>query len=168
MKKEVRLYNILLPIWLLWIFPQVWLFILPGNLLIDCLVLTITLAALKHRSKWAVVRQLWWRFWMLGFLADAAGVLWMVLALLPVWARTGTAYPLWWDKSLSYVMHNPFGHPAAFLWTLAAVALAGYCIYRFDKRAMKNCVLLSEGERHKIALAMAIITAPWLFFISLC
>ena len=140
MKKEVRLYNILLPIWLLWIFPQVWLFILPGNLLIDCLVLTITLAALKHRSKWAVVRQLWWRFWMLGFLADAAGVLWMVLALLPVWA---------------------------FLWTLAAVALAGYCIYRFDKRAMKNCVLLSEGERHKIALAMAIITAPWLFFISL-
>ena len=71
---------------------------------------------------------------MLGFLADAAGVLWMVLALLPVWARTGTAYPLWWDKSLSYVMHNPFGHPAAFLWTLAAVALAGYCIYRFDKR----------------------------------
>ena len=64
-------------------------------------------------------------------------------------------------------MHNPFGHPAAFLWTLAAVALAGYCIYRFDKRAMKNCVLLSEGEKRKIALSMAVITAPWLFFIPM-
>lgn len=37
MKKEVRLYNVLFPIWLLWIFPQVWRFLLPGNLLIDCL-----------------------------------------------------------------------------------------------------------------------------------
>ena len=64
-------------------------------------------------------------------------------------------------------MYNPFGHPAAFLWTLAGIALAGYCIYRFDKWAMKSCVLLSEGERHKIALAMAVITAPWLFFIPL-
>ena len=40
-KKPVRLYNILLPIWLLWIFPQVWLVILPGNLLIDCAVLLL-------------------------------------------------------------------------------------------------------------------------------
>ena len=34
MKRTVRLYNILLPIWLLWIFPQVWLIVLPGNLAI--------------------------------------------------------------------------------------------------------------------------------------
>ena len=136
MKKEVRLYNVLLPVWLLWIFPQVWLVILPGNLLIDCLVLTGALFVLKHRNKWAVVRKLWWKFWLLY-------------------------------ESLSYAMHNPFGHPVAFLWTLAGVTLAGYCIYRFDKWAMKSCVLLSEGERHKIALAMAMITAPWLFFIPL-
>ena len=47
MKKEVRLYNVLLPVWLLWIFPQVWLVILPGNLLIDCLVLTGALFVLE-------------------------------------------------------------------------------------------------------------------------
>ena len=29
-KRPARLYNILLPIWLLWIFPHVWLIILPG------------------------------------------------------------------------------------------------------------------------------------------
>lgn len=51
MKKEVRLYNVLFPIWLLWIFPQVWLVLLPGNLLIDCLVLTGALFVLKCRSK---------------------------------------------------------------------------------------------------------------------
>ena len=45
--------------------------------------------------------------------------------------------------------------------------MAGYCIYRFDKRAMKNCVLLNGGEKHKIALTMAVLTAPWLFFIPM-
>ena len=64
-------------------------------------------------------------------------------------------------------MYNPFGYPAAFLWTLAGVTLAGYCIYRFDKWAMKQCVLLNGGEKHKIALAMAVITAPWLFFVPI-
>ena len=164
MKKEVRLYNVLFPIWLLWIFPQVWLVLLPGNLLIDCLVLTGALFVLKCRSKWAVVRQLWWKFWLLGFLADFVGVLWMMLALSIV---SNAEAHSWWYDSLSYAMHNPFGHPAAFLWTLAAVALAGYCIYRFDKRAMKKCILLSKEEKLKIALAMAVITAPWLFFIPM-
>ena len=164
MKKEVRLYNVLLPIWLLWIFPQMWLFILPGNLLIDCLVLTVTLLVLKHQNKRAVVRQLWLKFWLLGFLADFIGILWMMLALLIVSNAEANS---WWYESLSYAMCNPFGHPAAFLWTLAGVALAGYCIYRFDRRGMKNCILLNEGEKHKIALAMAVITAPWLFFIPL-
>ena len=164
MKKEVRLYNVLLPIWLLWILPQVWLLILPGNLLIDCLVLTVTLFVLKHPGKWAVVKQLWWKFWLLGFLADFIGVLWMLLALSIV---SNAEAHSWWYESLSYAMYNPFGHPIAFFWTLAGVALAGYCIYHFDKRVMKNCILLSDAEKHKVALSMAVITAPWLFFVPI-
>ena len=164
MKKQVRLYNVLFPIWVLWLFPQVLAIVLPGNLAIDCLVLFFALLCLKHTQKGAVVKQLWWKFWLLGFLADFVGVLWMTLALS---IAEDAKVHSWLYESLSYVMYNPFGHPAAFLWTLAGVALAGYCIYRFDKWAMKNCALLSEGERHKIALAMAIITAPWLFFIPI-
>ena len=46
MKRDVKLYNVLLPIWILYFFPQVWLITLPGNLLNDCAALLITLAAL--------------------------------------------------------------------------------------------------------------------------
>ena len=45
------------------------------------------------------------------------------------------------------------------------MALAGVCIYFFDKRAMGSCELLDDRQRHVVALAMAIVTAPWLFFI---
>ena len=44
MNKEVRLYNVILPIWILWLFPQLFIIVAPANLLVDCLVLT---AALK-------------------------------------------------------------------------------------------------------------------------
>ena len=66
---------------------------------------------------------------------------------------------------MSHVTHNPFHNPWAFLWTLAGVAVAGVCIYLFDKRNMRSCQALTERERRVIALSMAIVTAPWLFFI---
>lgn len=162
MKKTVRLYNVIFPIWLLLLFPQVWLIALPGNLAVDCLVLLAALTVMRQRQKGAIVKKLWWRFWLLGFGADAAGVVWMGLGLLPAWVMPGWSA---WEDSVGHITHNAFAHPAAFAWTLAGVALSGTCIYFFDKRAMAACPQLSDSQRHKIALAMAAVTAPWLFFI---
>ena len=162
MKREHRLYNVIFPIWMLALFPQVWLIVIPGNLLVDCLVLLLTLLALKHRDKGGVVKQLWWKFWLLGFAADAIGVAWMLLGWL-----LAVPFGSWWESSVGHIMHNAFAHPAAFLWTLVGVALAGVCIYCFDKKAMGRCDLLTAREKHIIALAMALVTAPWLFFIPM-
>lgn len=160
MKKEIRLYNVILPIWLLLIFPQAWLIVVPGNLIVDCLVLLIALAALKHQGKKAVFKQVWWKLWLLGFAADAVGVAWMFLGWL-LYLPFGDV----WENTVGHISHNAFAHPAAFLWTLAGVVLAGVCIYFFDKKAMAKCGLLSHREKHIIALTMAVVTAPWLFFI---
>lgn len=159
--KKTRLYNIILPVWLILAIPSpLWLAVLPGNLLVDCAVLFFTLLALKHAQKGAVVKQLWWKFWLLGFAADAVGVVWMFLGLLG-YIPFGTA----WEDTVSHAAHNPFHNPWAFLWMLAGVALSGVCIYFFDRRAMKSCGLLTDREKHITALAMAVVTAPYLFFI---
>ena len=158
MKQQVKLYNVLFPVWLLWLFPQVLLIVLPGNLAIDCLVLFCALRALKHTQKGAVLKQFWWKFWLLGFAADLIGSVWLFLGLYLM------ELPLL-DRIVSYVnILRPFSHPIAFLFTLSGVAIAGVCIYLFDKRAMKKCGLLTDREKHVIALAMAVATAPWLFF----
>lgn len=162
MKKQTRIYNVIFPIWLLILFPQLLVYVLPGNLIIDCAVLWFTLLALKHTQKGAVVKELWWKFWLLGFAADLIGVAWMFLGWL-----LSIPFEDWWTDTLRYIMHNPFGHPLAFLWTLGGVALAGVCIYFFDRRAMKSCGPLDGRQRHIVALAMAIATAPWLFFIPM-
>lgn len=161
MKRQTKLYNVLFPIWLLWLFPQVLAVVIPGNLAIDCLVLLLTLLALKHTEKGAVVKAVWWKFWLLGFAADLVGTAWMMLGwyLLELPALDGV---------VSYIdMVRPFTNPIAFLWTLAGVAIAGVCIYFFDKRAMKKCGALDGRQRHIIALTMAVVTAPWLFFLHI-
>lgn len=166
MKKQVRLYNVLFPIWVLWLFPQVLAIVLPGNLVIDCLVLFLTLLALKHRQKGAVVKQLWWKFWLLGFAADLVGTAWMFAGWFPS-ALPSPIGDFWENAMLSAHMLRPWTHPLTFCWTLAGIAIAGACIYFFDKRAMKKCDLLTGREKHVIALTMAIVTAPWLFFMPL-
>lgn len=165
MKKSKKLYNVLLPIWILYFFPQVLLITLPGNLLIDCAVLLITLAVLKHTEKKAVLKKLWWKFWLLGFLADFIGAVFLFgfwyLSLLP--EPVGP----WVDQVVSDAFLNPFRTLPGFLYTLAGVAIAGVCIYFFDKRAMKSCPQLDKRQRYIIALTMAIVTAPWTFLIPL-
>lgn len=161
MKKEVRLYNVILPIWLLWIFPRVWLIVLPGNLVVDCLVLTLTLLVLKHQNKKAVVKKLWWKFWLLGFLADFMGVAFLLLVGM---AAENVS---WLYDRVTPIFYNAFKTPAAFLVTLLGVGAAGVSIYVYDKPAMGSCGLLTERERHLIALTMAVVTAPWLFFVPL-
>jgi hypothetical protein len=160
MNREIRLYNLILPVWLLWLLPQTWLAVLPGNLAVDCLVLYGALSLLHRTDKGALFRPLWWRFWLLGFAADFLGVLWLLLAFFTAMGDN------FWANAMEFVMHDPFGHPLAFFWTLAAIAIAGVFVYRFDLACMKrHCPALSQAEQRKVALAMAVVTAPWTFLI---
>lgn len=158
--KQTRLYNVIFPVWMLFLFPQIWLIALPGNLLIDCAVVLLTLMALKHTQKKAVLKQIWWKVWLLGFGADFVGILLLMPALFLVSGLDGDARRL-----IEPMMYNCWKSPIALIWTAAAVALAGICIYFFDKWAMRSCEHLSRRERHVVALSLAIVTAPWMFFI---
>ena len=158
--KQPRLYNVIFPVWLMYLVPVVWLIVIPANLLIDCVVVFVALCALKHREKRAVLKQVWWKVWLLGFAADLVGV----LVLMPAMQLSSVLPDPVWDL-MEPVMYNCWKSPLAFLWTGLAVAVAGICIYFFDKWVMGSCQKLSKREGHIIALTLAIVTAPWTFFI---
>lgn len=172
MKKQVKLYNVIFPIWVLmfWPNPPVILITLFGNLAVDALVLYLALRALKVPERGGVMKTAWWRVWRNGFLADVIGAAWLALGLF------GTAWldvaldaqgAGWFNDFASAMTLNPFRHPLALEWTAIGVVIAGVCIYFFDKRALKKCEGLDDHQRHTAALAMAIVTAPWLFFIPM-
>lgn len=81
-KNDVRLYNVLFPFWMLLLFPQVWLIVLPGNFLIDSAVLLLGLFLLKITDK-----KLWYKkhilpIFLFGLLADGIGSAYMLLMML--------------------------------------------------------------------------------------
>lgn len=158
---SVKLCNVLFPIWILIFFPQVLAIVIPGNLIVDAAVLLIALAVLGCREKGAVIRKCWWKVWLLGFAADLIGAAWMVLG----WFVTSWVPSL--DSSLGKIMYNPFGHPAAFLWTAAGVAIAGGVIFLLDRRVFRSVPELTSRQSTRLALTFAIVTAPWLFFLPL-
>ena len=154
MERNVKLYNLIFPVWMLWIFPPAWLAVIPLNLLIDALVLFLTLTALKRPDRKALLRTLLLPMWLFGFLADFIGSLWMFLG-----------HELLLYKNGGWNFYRPFQSPEVLTWTLAAVVLSGVCIYLFDRFLVKRSLTaLSPRERHMIALTMAIATAPWTFF----
>lgn len=159
MKREVRLYNLILPIWALWLVPHAWLVILPGNLLFDGLVFFLALTVLKRTDRSPLLRSFLWKLWLAGFAADFAGVLWLLLGAL---AADGFS-PL--QTVSSYVMYNPFGHPLALVWTLIAVAVSGVCVYGLNRFLLMSAWDLTEQQRHTVALSMAVFTAPWTFLL---
>lgn len=54
----------------------------------------------------------------------------------------------------------------AFLFATVGVVLAGVLIYFFHIKFVWKGILLEEGEKKKIALGMAILTAPYLMYLS--
>ena len=62
------------------------------------------------------------------------------------------------------VMANPFGHPAKFLCTLFAVLVAGMLIYIFNAKIALRKTELDAKNKKKVALLMAVVTMPYLFF----
>ena len=52
---EIRYYNIIMPVWMLVLFPVTWIPVLAGNFVIDSLLLLLFLKIRKHdeiRTKW--------------------------------------------------------------------------------------------------------------------
>ena len=166
-KKPLKLYNVIFPIWILmfWPSPPVILLTLLGNLAIDCLVVFLALLALKHPAGRAVLRQCWWKVWLFGFLSDVIGALWLAAGLFGAWALDADGTAGWVSDFAMAMTVNPFRHPLALVWTAVGTAVAGVCIYFFDRRVFRRVPELDGRQGHVLALTLAIVTAPWLFFV---
>lgn len=141
-KKNVRLYNVLFPVWMLVTLPVVWYLVIPGNFIIDSIVLLIAVKLLKIENPSKFYRRHIVPVFALGFLADllAAAPMW-----LGVYLELGGAYG-----------DSP-------LLTIPGVLIAAVLIYGFDY--FLSFRKLEKPLRKRLALTFAIATAPYTFLI---
>ncbi len=142
MKKEIRLYNVLFPVWMLMLFPQVWLIVIPGNFIIDSLVLIILMKCLKIETKKEFYKKNILKIFAFGMLSDFFGSAYM-LFLVVVFQLGNMGDELYLTG------------PALIISALAIFIFNYFISFRkYDK------VL-----RFKMALTFAIATAPYTFLI---
>ena len=51
MKTDVKLYNLIFPVWIMLTIPLVWLIVLPLNFIVDSLVIVISMKKLRIDNK---------------------------------------------------------------------------------------------------------------------
>ena len=140
--KQVRLYNVFFPFWMLMLFPITWLVVLPGNFLVDSLVLLVSLRVLT-----IVDRKLWYKRHILkiftfGMLSDLVGAVYMLLMLAKF--------------DIGHMGDEPYLTLPAILIAAVLIFLSNYYI-TFRK--------VEKPLRLKLALTFAIVTAPYTFLV---
>ncbi|MBQ8414734.1 MAG: hypothetical protein IJX58_05795 [Clostridia bacterium] len=142
-RNEIKLYNILFPIWLLILMPTAWIAVLPVNFIVDSLVLIIASKKIGIFERGTYKKHIL-KVWIFGFLADmiGAGLILGVMSLFDLNIRG--------DEPIL---------------TVPALLLSAIFIFIFNYAfSFKN---LDKAVRFKMALSFAVFTAPYTFLIPL-
>lgn len=154
MKKEVRLYNVLFPIWMLiWIPSFLWVVLIPLNYMIDRFVLKKSLP--DTIDKESFLNKTAYKICASGFLCDLIGSSLMFLSLY----LSGDDYRL--ANAISF---DPFSDLFAFVLVVSMIFVSAVLIYLIDKQILKKAGL-NEDQARRSALFLAVFTAPYLFLI---
>ena len=161
--KEIRLNNIIFPIWFLLFFPPVILITLAGNFIIDSLVILACFKIFKivdsqHNIKYYYKKSII-RVWLYGFLADFIGA--TILFILGI---LGDSFGL--SNELMYgINYDPFSNLLAVIIIIFAMLISGLFIFIFNYRVVFKELIKDSYCRFKLALTIAIITMPWTFLL---
>ena len=141
-KYETKLYNVIFPIWLLIILPVTWIVVLPVNFIIDLLVVTLTLKFMKIQNIKSTIKAVILKVWIFGFISD--------------W---------WYEHIVKAVAYDPFSSIYAVLWITVCIFITGILIYFFNYKISFKKASLTILEKKRLALSVAIFTAPYLFYL---
>lgn len=165
MKRDEKLYNVLFPLWFLLLVPISWLIVIPANFVIDLLALLLAMKLLRMPDIGKNLKSAVLKSWLAGFAADLVGGGAMFLSVLAGEFLPGPVRSWVYHNITEAVMVNPFSSVGGFLWTAVCVALAGGIIYLLNLKFCLKKTTLSLAQKRKLALAMALVTAPYLFFL---
>lgn len=153
--KPVRLYNVLFPIWVFWLWPSpLWLILLAGNFAIDSLVVCLAAGKEQRARVW---KGSILRVWLLGYACDLIGA----AVCLPVMLGADALIPP------QAGMADLLLFPGNVLVALPGVLAAGVLLYFANRRWSFGRCGLDAAQVHRLSLALAVFTAPWTMLIPI-
>lgn len=160
--KEYRLYNVLFPLWMLILFPQTWLYVIPANFIVDSAVLFLGAYFICREKKKYVFKKSILKVFVLGFLSDFVGSAFLLAGLF-VGSLTGNAF----IEDIFVKTSNGAQSVGGFFALAFAVLLSAVCIFFADYKIAFRKLEIEDSEKKKLALVLALATAPYTFFLPL-
>lgn len=158
MNNNTKIYNILLPVWLIIFVPSLlWLVLIPLNYIIDRVVLSWGLGEMDGKSLFC--RKHTWKICLAGFFSDFVGAAVMMLISVVLTDRNEALYEIG-----HAIMFNPFSNLSGLLIVVACIAIPAVCIYFIDKLILNRAGLGPEQVK-RAAIRLALITAPYLYLL---
>ncbi|MGN1405497.1 MAG: hypothetical protein ACI4WM_04455 [Erysipelotrichaceae bacterium] len=141
-KGSIKLYNVLFPLWMLMMIPVSWLVVIPGNFIIDSLVLLVCMNVLKIIEKKDFYKKHIIKIFLFGMLSDVIGSAIMLLMMMVL----------------------DIGKMGDELYiTLLGLLIAAVMIFVFNYYFTFKKV--DKDLRFKLSLTFAIVTAPYTFLV---
>ena len=142
-----------------------WVIVLPANFLIDLLVVVLTMKYLKVKEIKLNAKSVILKVWIFGFIADFIGTSAMFMANV-IDFNYQTSLGKWWYNNIpNAVSYNPFESLYAILWVTGCVIITSFFIYLFNYQFCLKKSTLDSEQKKKVALSLAIFTAPYLFYL---
>lgn len=161
--KDVKLYNVIFPIWLIVFMPPVILISLAGNFIIDSLVLLACFFVFKMSANQlelkAFYRKSIIKVWLLGFVSDIGGAV-----ILFITGLLGDIVGLPYEVT-SAISYDPYRNTTALAIVIFAMLVSGFLIFIFNYRFTFVKQIKDKKLRFKTAMTIAIITIPWTFLL---
>ena len=162
MNKKVTLYNVMFPIWMLILFPQAWILVIPINFLIDSLVILITGKIRKLKNTIECYKKSILKTFLFGFLADIIGAF---IILIPILLPNKIFENVVLNNIRNAIMSNPFTNIFALMYVMVAIIVSMFFIYNFNSRFVFKKLDIDDKDKKVLGLIVTLVTAPYTFLI---
>ena len=167
--KDFSLFDDILPLWFFWELPIFWPFVIPIVTVFYSIALYLIMLYLKIDNPLKKFRKTIIKVTFFGFLCD---IIVVVMLLLVAWggiifiSPTSNFYHWYKNIFLDSLGKNIFGNIFAFLVLSFTILLSRVLNYKLNKKFTFSKLDIEEENKKKLALAIAIFTAPYIFFFS--
>lgn len=161
--KQIKLNNMIFPIWFLLFFPPIIFITLIGNFLIDSLVIMACFFVFKlgdtQNSLKTFYKKSILKVWIFGFLADIIGA--AILFTIGIFGGS-LGIP---NKLITGINYDPFSHPVAVIIIILAMLISSIFIFLLNYKITFKEQIEEKMLRLKVAITIAIVTIPWTFLL---
>lgn len=172
-KGEVRLYNMILPPFMLMMFsPLLWLISLAGNFIIDSVMVIIISLIMFRKISGEFYKKSILKVWLLGFASDFIGV--KYLFFIGQVGYLSDAYDYQKEDNIirkylaganTAVNHSDTSSFWAVVFLVSGILVAAICIFLFNYFISLRKTDLTKKQRLFSSIILAVCTAPYTFLL---